>query len=189
MIGHVPSPSVRVSLAESTLALVMAAHQSDDETINAIIARCAAGAASALPRYAPANLDGSPAPSPSPSGADIPQATATLPASCAGKHQVLLLGERICAPTLGKLFAAVVDAVYDLDPAAIERLSEMRGRTRRFVARYKGDVNDGRLDLPHLKTRSSWWVSGNVSRADVRRALKSLCHACGLDAQHDIRLI
>jgi hypothetical protein len=100
----------------------------------------------------------------------------------------LLLGERIGAPTLGKLFAAVVDAIHHLDPTAIERLAAMKARSRRFVSRAQEDVHAGRLDLPLLQTCSGWWVSRNIGKRDLHRALDALCRASGLTYRDDLRL-
>jgi hypothetical protein len=79
-----------------------------------------------------------------------------------------------------------VDAIHDLDPAAIERLSGMKARTRRYVAREREQVHAGRRDLPVLQTRSGWWVSANIGRPDLIRSLRALCRASGLRYGRDI---
>jgi len=100
-----------------------------------------------------------------------------------------VLGERVEASSLGSLFAGVVDLISQLDPAVIERLSSMRARTRRYVSKTKSEIHPGRPDLKTIRTRSGWWVSGNVGLDDARRALNALCVAGSLEFGVDVRFV
>jgi hypothetical protein len=105
-----------------------------------------------------------------------------------GKYALFILGETLRADALGALFASAVDALYHIDPDAVERLSAMRARTRAYIARQRGAIHPGRPDLKVLRSRSGWWVSANVGRDDVERALRALCKASGLIFGQDVRL-
>lgn len=161
-------PMMMVPMREATVALLMARRRSPNEPLDAVAARLAAPAPADIPRPAPA------------------QAGADVAAVGAESHRVDLLGLTVRAHTLGRLFAAVVDAIHDLDPSVIERLANRRARTRRFVARERFDVHGGRHDLPTLRTRTGWWVSANVGERDVRRALRALCAAAELSYGRDL---
>ena len=109
-------------------------------------------------------------------------------AICAGaKYVAEVLGKRISASTLGRLFGVIVDQIDDIDPSVLERLELMRARKRRYVARAKSSIHPGRPDLETLKSKSEWWVSANVGKEDVTRGLKALCHAGQLKFGSDIR--
>ncbi len=108
-------------------------------------------------------------------------------AICAeAKHVAEVLGKRISAPTLGRLFGSIVDLIDDIDPSVLERLALMRSHKRRYVARAKSSIHPGRPDLKTLKSKSEWWVSTNVGEEDVTRGLKALCHAGQLKFGSDI---
>ena len=180
-----PSPTVLVSLRESTVAMLMAL-RSDDETLDAVTARCADLARNASPNEkAPVPVLAPPAPASI--APPVVSTTSTWPASTSGTYVASVLGEPVGADTLGALLRNVVDAIHELDPAAIERLSEMKARIRRYVAREREQVHGGRRDLSVLKTRSGWWISANIGEQDLVRSLTALCRACDLRYGQDIR--
>lgn len=178
-----PSPTVFVTLYESTVAMLMAL-RAEGETLDAVAARCVqvarqASVATSAPVLAP--------PTPVEAASPSPVGGSTWPAATAGFYVASILGAPVGADTMGRLFRNVVDAIHDLDPAVIERLAGMKARTRRFAARAREDVHAGRRDLPVLQTRSGWWVSANIGRPDLVRGLRALCAAGGLRYGRDIR--
>lgn len=176
-----PSPTVFVRLHESTVATLMAL-RGDDETLDAVTARCAdlaRKASFADTALAPPSLA-------KPASAAF-ATVSTWPAATSGLYVASIFGVPIGANTLGALLRNAVDAIHDLDPPAIERLSQMMARTRHYVAREREQVHAGRRDLPVLQTRSGWWVSANIGRPDLVRSLRALCRASGLRYGHDIQ--
>jgi len=180
-----PSPTVSVTLRESTVAMLMEL-RSGDETLDTITARCADLARRGTPFTEPPASALEP-PTPAEITPPVVAVTSTWSTSPTGARVASVLGMPIGAPTLGKLLRNVVDAMHDLDPSVIEWLSEMKARKRRYVARKPEQVHAGRRDLPVLQTRSGWWVSGNIGEDDFIRSLKALCRASGLHYGQDIR--
>lgn len=179
-----PSPAVFVTLRESTVAMLMALRE-DGETLDAVTARCA----DAVRKTTPAAAAAAPGLAPPPPAEPPPVAAtdSTWPTATSGFYVASVLGVPVGANTLGRLLRNVVDAVHDLDPAAIQRLSRMTARTRHYVARAPEDVHAGRRDLRVLQTRSGWWVSANIGRPDLVRSLRAVSMASGLRYGHDIR--
>lgn len=178
------SPTVFVTLRESTVAKLMAL-RTDDETLNAVTARCADLALKASSSTAaPARSISASAANPA---SPLVTTASTWPEATSGFYVALIFGVPVGADTLGALLCNVVDAIHDLDPEAIERLSRMKARTRRYVARKREQVHAGRRDLRVLRTRSGWWVSANIGRADLDRSFRALCRVTGLRYGHDIQ--
>lgn len=180
-----PSPTVFVRLHESTVATLMAL-RGDDETLDAVTARCAD-----LARKA-ALADAAPAPVLAPPSAAEPASpvvatVSTWPDATSGSYVASIFGMPIGANTLGALLRNAVDAIHDLDPSAIERLSQMKASSRRYVACEREQVHAGRRDLAVLQARSGWWVSANIGKPDLVRSLRALCKASGLHYGHDIQ--
>lgn len=156
---------VLAPLRPETVALLAGARRSESETLDAVAARLAG-----LSRRSEKAPETAPPSSP-----------------MRGKHRAEALGETVGAPTLGRLFAAVVDRIHAVAPEALAALSRERARTRAFVAGERGGVHPDRPDLRVLRTRSGWWVSANVGAVDVGRGLVALCKAAGLRFGADIR--
>lgn len=104
-----------------------------------------------------------------------------------GNYRAVFLGEPIGAETLPELFARVVDLSFELDPASIDRLANMKARTRRYVSRNREAIHPGRPDLPVTRTRTGWWISANVGVEDVARSLRALADAANLGYGTDVR--
>ena len=170
MTAETRSPTMLVCLSEATVARLMALRAGPDEPIDGTIARLA-GRPLVTRRAEPT----------APSRKNRP-AVVTRRA----KHAAEVLGERIEAPTLSLLFAAVVDMVAELDPVVLERLAPITARKRHYVARSKAEIHPGRPDLPTIKARSGWWVSRNVGERDVQRGLMALCEVGSLKFGSDI---
>ena len=171
MTAETRTPTMLVPMSEKTVALLISLRAGPDEPIEGTIARLAAHPL--VTRQAKLTA---------PSRKNRPVAVAGR-----GKSVAEVFGERIEAPTLGLLFAAVVDMVAELDTAVLERLATITARTRHYIARSKAEIHPGRPDLPTIKTRSGWWVSRNVGTEDVQRGLMALCRAGSLKFGSDIR--
>lgn len=104
-----------------------------------------------------------------------------------GNYRAVFLDEPIGADTLAELFARFVDLAYELDPASIDRLANMKARTRRYVSRNRESIHPGRPDLSVTRTRTGWWISANVGVEDVARSLRALADAANLGYGTDIR--
>jgi len=105
----------------------------------------------------------------------------------AEKYVGTFLGEKIAASTLPEFFAKFVDLAARLDPVSMERLADMKARSRRYVSRRKEDIHPRRPDLPVMRTQSGWWISKNVGCDQVKKALQALAEATGLGFGTDIR--
>lgn len=173
----ISSPMMTVRLREATVALLMAQRAHDRETLDSVVARLAGAPAPTV------------APPPIPVRAAPDAVVEPLRQDRGNKYGVVVLGETLTAPTLGKMLRKVVDALESIDAAAIERLATMSSRKRAFVARTQDSVHPGRPDLPTLETFSGWWVSANVGTADIERALRAMCDASGLHYGRDINFL
>lgn len=108
-----------------------------------------------------------------------------IPAAC-GKYVAEFLGVAINASTLPGVFSQIVDLLSEVAPDALETLATHRSRKRRFVARNRNDIHPGRSDLRVLQSSSGWWISGNIGREDLKRALKELTDVTGLTFGQDL---
>jgi len=164
-----------VELSHSTVALLIAQRQYDTETIDKIIQRHLIFADS----YERQNKS-------------LPRAThkSASQQKLSAKSEVYegeVLGKPIRSETLPSFFAAVVDTIHDVAPEAVAQLAQMRARTRAYVARTRTEVHAGRIDLPTKMTSSGWYISENIGRKDLVRALEALCQAANLSYGRDIR--
>lgn len=105
------------------------------------------------------------------------------------KYKAEYLGVSIGGRTLPAVFAAIVDLTAEIAPEALERLADMRARSRRYVARNPEAIHPGNKELPTKRTTSGWWISKNIGQEDLMRALKALCDASGLRFGTDVRFI
>jgi hypothetical protein len=157
-------------LDERTLAALILMRDAPDEPLKTVISRLIEGAHRRKPSAT------------SPAEAVIKQSQIRS----RQKYVLEVLGERLEASSLGLLFASLVDLLAELDPAVLERVSKLTPRRRRYVARAKEGVHPGRPDLKTIKTKSGWWVSANVGREDVARAIRAVCIAANLQFGQDI---
>jgi hypothetical protein len=111
---------------------------------------------------------------------------ASISRSVPGKYEVIVLGKRLRADTLSKMFVRIVDEIHAWDAEVLARFSQVKARKRFFIARSRYDVHAGRRDLPAIQTNSRWWVSENVGTADVNRAVSALCKCARLRYGEDI---
>jgi hypothetical protein len=105
------------------------------------------------------------------------------------KYRLAFLGEELGANTLSELFGALVDSLALVAAEATEKLASMKSRKRAFISRDRGSIHPGRPDLKTLKTATGWWISANIGRVDLSRALDAVCEASGLEVGKDIRFL
>jgi hypothetical protein len=171
MMPYTETPFMMLPLREATVAQLMALRAEVDEPLDHVVARLAA-------------LE-------TPVGRSTPQdppseGPSENRAGC-WKHGAEVLGEKVTAQSLGRLFAHVIDLIEEIDAGLLDRLAEARARTRRHISRTQSAIHPGRPDLRTIRTRSGWWVSANVGEDDVRRSLIALCRAGGLTFGEDVR--
>jgi len=120
------------------------------------------------------------------------EATKAAPLS-SGRYVAEFLGVPFTTWTLPEVFAKVVDMAAEVAPEALDRLSEVSARTRRFIARRPEAIHPGNHRLPVMQTASGWWISKNIGQEDLNRALRALCRAAGLrfgaDAKFSLRSV
>ncbi|TVR80056.1 MAG: hypothetical protein EA405_11745 [Rhodospirillales bacterium] len=104
-----------------------------------------------------------------------------------GRYVAEFLGVPFATRTLPEVFAEIVDMTAEVAPEALDRLSEVSARTRRFVARRPEAVHPGNHRLPVMQTASGWWISKNIGQEDLMRALRALCRAAGLSFGADVK--
>ena len=107
----------------------------------------------------------------------------------AGKYSAEFLGETLTSWTLPEIFVQVVDMTAVVAPEALDKLAAMRPRKRRFVARDPEAIHPGRPDLTVRQTTSGWWISKNIGREDLKRALQALAQAAGLSFGEDVKFL
>jgi len=169
MTATIEGPTMMITLREITVTRLMALRASPCESLDSVVERI-----SRMKRVEP--------PADPAHGIGVKQGP-----EGEGKYICEVLGTRLRATTLPLLFLEAVDLFYELAPEALDRLATERARKRRYVSRTKADIHPGRPDLAVIKTRSGWWVSGNVGSRDVARGLKALCLAASLEFGRDLQ--
>lgn len=106
----------------------------------------------------------------------------------AGKYAVEFLGVHVAARTLPAVFSQIVDLMAEVAPEALETLAFLKARTRRFIALDPKAIHQGNRNLPVMQTSSGWWISKNIGREDLERAMRALCSASGLAYGNDLKL-
>ncbi len=174
--------TLAVCLTDSTVAHLMGLRTHDSETLDMVIIRLAK-----CKSVAPVdNIDEA-------SVAKVRKQNSLPSATYPHRYQkynytMTFLGEDLRANTMAKLFGELIEALAWVAPEAVEDLAGMRAQKRAFVSRKRDAIHPGRPDLPTFKTRSGWWISTNVGRNDLVRALKAACVASSLSFGNEIRL-
>ena len=160
---------VTLPLPERTVVRLVELRHSPDETIPEVIERLAGLSDQAVE-----------------AGKD------TCPDTTSGgaRYVVEVLGEDRTADSLSDVLAWTFNTLADLDGTILERLENIRGRTRRAVARKREAIHPGRHDLNGkytLEFRPGWWMGINHSYRNVCRILEQACHEAGLDFGEDLK--
>ena len=85
--------------------------------------------------------------------------------------------------SLADLLEAVLTYLERIKPGALARLSKIKKRTRRIVAREQRDLYD-RAHLARDYAREisgGWWMGTNNSRDETRKWICHACDAAGID--------
>ena len=187
MTPNLHPPVALVSLKEENVTKLASLLSSEDDTLDAVVGRCIEAMLSSQPQVKASKAVSLERPS---QVVSSEAKTAETRLDIAVRTKVVeVFGERISAPSMGRLFRDLVDLIHDLDPCVIQRLSAKKAKVRRFVANCPERIHGGRMDLPTLQTESGWWVSDNIGTEDLKRALRALCEAGGLTYGNDIRYI
>jgi hypothetical protein len=104
-----------------------------------------------------------------------------------GKYGAELLGVGFTVDTLADVFGRVVDMLADVAPEVLVSLSEVRTRGRRLVALDQRHIHPRSPHLPVLRTTSGWWISKNISKEQLKLALRMTCEVSGLTFGKDIK--
>jgi hypothetical protein len=112
--------------------------------------------------------------------------TSVLVKQVSEKYSVEFLGITISGRILPDIFAQIVDMTAIAAPEALEELAVVRPRTRRYVSRTPEAIHPGNRQLPVMPTTSGWWVSKNIGKRDLNRALLALASAAGLTFGQDV---
>jgi len=104
------------------------------------------------------------------------------------KYRLHILGENISANTCPKILVKCLNLLADLDPAILEKILPLKGRTRHYIAKTR-KIHKGRPDLDQRNTcefRPGWFTGTNYGRDDVERMLAGICSIIELDYGVDI---
>ncbi len=78
------------------------------------------------------------------------------------------------------------------DPSFLDRFaSRKHGRTRRFIARARGDLYPGRPDLAELHAVefvNGWWMGTNYSKRSILEIIKLASEVVGLRLGSDLKV-
>jgi hypothetical protein len=102
------------------------------------------------------------------------------------KYYAEFLGIAVTGRTLPEIYMQIVDMMAVAAPDALEKLAGLRARKRRFVAINPESIHPGNEYLPVLQTVSGWWISKNIGKEDLKRALSALADAAELKIGQDV---
>lgn len=104
-----------------------------------------------------------------------------------GKYAAEFLGVRFAADTLAGVFCRIVEMMADIAPEVLVSLSEIQTPGRRFVAMDPRRIHRRSPHLPVLHTDAGWWISKNISKDQLKLALRKTCEVSGLTFGKDIK--
>ncbi|WP_298963553.1 hypothetical protein [uncultured Roseibium sp.] len=113
-----------------------------------------------------------------------PDKTVTRPR---GKYTAVFLRVSFSENTLPEIFARFVDMTAEVAPEVLDELSHISPRKRRYVSRDPNAIHPGNSQLPTMRTNSGWWISKNIGRRDLIRALSALSKVADLAYGRDIK--
>ncbi|SDX86296.1 hypothetical protein [Roseicitreum antarcticum] len=104
-----------------------------------------------------------------------------------GKYAAEFLGVGFSVDTLAALFGRVVDMMADVAPENLVSLAGIRTRGRRLISLEPRGIHPYSPHLPVQLTASGWWISKNISKDQLRSALRTVCEISGLTFGKDLR--
>ena len=110
-----------------------------------------------------------------------------------GRAALVLHGVRSEQTSAKEVLVATMQALADRDPTFLDRFAALpkHGRTRRYIARERLDLNPRRPDLAQeygFEFRAGWWLGTNVSKKAIERIITLACQVAGLRYGVDLRL-
>ncbi len=170
-----PNDALTDTIPCDTITLLLAVRRDEEDGVAAVIDRLARS------HFVPVPDEREPDPG---------HESETISQRPKGKYPYEFLGEDGAANTLGKLLVDALEWFAYLDSNFLEKYSEERGRTRRFLTRNPKGIYPGREDLSNYTAEvcHGWWVGTNYSRPDVRRLLRAACEIEGLIWGVDLRV-
>jgi len=116
---------------------------------------------------------------------DRPSSDVIVPQS--GKYAAEFLGTAFFENTLAAIFGRAVDMMADVAPEALVSLTSVRTRGRRFISLEPHDIHPFSPHLPVMRTESGWWISKNISKDQLKLALRELCKVSELSFGKDLK--
>jgi len=104
-----------------------------------------------------------------------------------GQHTAEFLGVPFATNTLPEVFEEFVNMTAVVAPEALCILSEVRTSGRHYVARKREEIHMNSSHLPVMQTSSGWWISKNISKLQLKAALRALCDAADLQFGEDVK--
>lgn len=104
-----------------------------------------------------------------------------------GKYAAEFLGTAFFENTLAAIFGRAVDMMAEVAPEALVSLATIRTRGRRFISLEPHDIHPFSPHLPVMRTESGWWISKNISRDQLKLALRELCEVAELSFGKDLK--
>lgn len=104
-----------------------------------------------------------------------------------GKYAAELLGVAFSTNTLAAVFGRAVDLMAEVAPEALVSLALIRTRGRRLISLEPRDIHPNSPHLPVMRTESGWWISKNISKDQLKLALRALCKVSGLSFGKDLK--
>ena len=95
------------------------------------------------------------------------------------KYKAKFIDTVVAGRTLPEVFANIVDMTAKDAPEALDKLARISARKRKYVALTKEAIHPDRKDLPTIQTKSGWWISRNIGKEDLKRALRALSEVTG----------
>ena len=104
-----------------------------------------------------------------------------------GKYAAEFLGVGFSENTLAAVFGRVVDMMAEVAPETLVSLATVRTRGRRFISLEPRDIHPHSPHLPVMRTKSGWWISKNISKDQLKLALRTLCEVSDLSFGKDLK--
>lgn len=104
-----------------------------------------------------------------------------------GKYAAEFLGTAFFGNTLAAIFGRAVDMMADVAPEALVSLSTVRTRGRRFISSEPHGIHPFSPHLPVMRTESGWWISKNISKDQLKLALREMCAVSELSFGKDLK--
>ena len=112
------------------------------------------------------------------------------PFRASGKYELLFRGESVPCRSLREGLAEGLRRLELAKPGTLEKLSQIKGRTKRVVARLPSDLfTDAALvETYSEELMEGWWFGTNNSADETRKFLEQGCNLAGFEWLKDVAL-